>query len=191
MNPEKTIRVIAVTVILNFQHLCHRPMTISLIAALTRNRVIGRDNGLPWHLPDDMKYFMNTTKGHHVIMGRKNYDSIPEKFRPLPNRTNLVVTRQQGLQLPKCTVTNSVEDAVEIARKVGETELFIIGGAAIYTLGLPMADRLYLTEIDTTLEGDTLFPAFARNEWKEILRQHHAIDERHAYPFDFVIYQRN
>jgi len=178
-------------VILIFQHLCYHAMTISLIAALTRNRVIGRDNGLPWHLPDDMKYFMQTTKGHHVVMGRKNYESIPEKFRPLPNRTNLVVTRQQGLLLPKCTVTNSVEDAVEIARKAGETELFIIGGAAIYDLGLPMADRLYLTEIDTTLEGDTLFPAFARPEWKEISRRHHAADERHAYPFDFVIYQRN
>lgn len=166
-------------------------MIISLIAALTRNQVIGVNNDLPWHLPDDMKYFMQTTKGHHVIMGRKNYDSIPEKFRPLPNRTNLVVSRQKGLTLPHCTVVHSIEAAVEIARKAGETELFIIGGSAIYQLGLPLANRLYLTEIDTELHGDTYFPTFHKAQWKEASRTHHPADERHAYPFDFVIYQRN
>lgn len=165
-------------------------MIISLIAALTRNHVIGRNNDLPWHLPDDMKYFMQTTKGHHVIMGRKNYDSIPEKFRPLPNRTNLVVTRQRNLQLAGCTVVNSLEDAVTIARKAGEGELFIIGGAAIYQLGMPLAQRLYLTEIDAELEGDTHFPAFDKAGWTEVSRKHHLVDERHAYPFDFVIYER-
>jgi dihydrofolate reductase len=166
-------------------------MTISLIAALTRNRVIGRHNDLPWHLPDDMKYFMQTTKGHHVIMGRKNYDSIPEKFRPLPNRTNLVVTRQQNLVLPQCTVVHSLPEAIEIARKGGEQELFIIGGSAIYQLGLPLAHRLYLTEIEAELEGDTWFPALNKAEWKEVSRRHHPADERHAYAFDFVIYDRN
>ena len=166
-------------------------MIISLIAALSRNRVIGRNNDLPWHLPDDMKYFMQTTKGHHVIMGRKNYDSIPEKFRPLPNRVNIVVTRQPALTLPNCTVVHSLEEAVAIAREAGEQELFIIGGAAIYQLGLPLANRLYLTEIDATLSGDTYFPAFDKNNWKETSRQHHSADERHAYAFDFVIYERN
>ncbi len=166
-------------------------MTISLIAALTRNRVIGVNNGLPWHLPDDMKYFMQTTKGHHVVMGRRNFESIPEKFRPLPNRTNLVVTRQQNLVLPGCTVVHSVGEAVEIARKAGEKELFIIGGSAIYQLGLPLADRLYLTEIKTELAGDTTFPAVTSTEWKEVSRVPHGIDARHAYAFDFVIYQRN
>jgi dihydrofolate reductase len=166
-------------------------MTISLIAALSRNRVIGRNNDLPWHLPDDMKYFMQTTKGHHVIMGRKNYDSIPEKFRPLPNRVNIVVTRQPALTLPNCTVVHSLEEAVAIAREAGEQELFIIGGAAIYQLGIPLANRLYLTEIDATLSGDTYFPAFDKNDWKETSRQHHSADERHAYAFDFVIYERN
>lgn len=165
-------------------------MTISLIAALTRNRVIGRNNDLPWHLPDDMKYFMQTTKGHHVIMGRKNYDSIPEKFRPLPNRTNIVVTRQVGLKLPNCTVVHSIEEAVSIARNAGEKELFIIGGAAIYELGMPLAGRLYLTEIEATLNGDTYFPDFQKGLWREVSRQHHSADERHAYPFDFVIYER-
>lgn len=166
-------------------------MIVSLIAALTRNRVIGVNNGLPWHLPDDMKYFMQTTKGHHVIMGRKNYDSIPEKFRPLPNRTNIVVTRQPKLSLPGCTVVHSVEEAVEIARKAGEPELFIIGGSAIYQLGLPMADRLYLTEIKVELAGDITFPPVNAKEWKETSRVPHSIDARHAYAFDFVIYDRN
>ena len=166
-------------------------MIISLIAALSRNRVIGRNNDLPWHLPDDMKYFMQTTKGHHVIMGRKNYDSIPEKFRPLPNRVNIVVTRQPTLTLPNCTVVHSLEEAVAIAREAGEQELFIIGGAAIYQLGLPLANRLYLTEIDATLSGDTYFPPFDKNNWKETSRQYHSADERHAYAFDFVIYERN
>lgn len=166
-------------------------MTISLIAALTRNRVIGRNNDLPWHLPDDMKYFMQTTKGHYVIMGRKNYDSIPEKFRPLPNRTNIVVTRQAGLKLPNCTVVHSLEEAVAIAREAGEQELFIIGGAAIYQLGMPLANRLYLTEIDATINGDTYFPDFQKSLWKEVSRQHHPADDRHAFPFDFVIYERN
>jgi dihydrofolate reductase len=166
-------------------------MTISLIAALARNHVIGRNNDLPWHLPDDMKYFMQTTKGHYVIMGRKNYDSIPEKFRPLPNRTNIVVTRQVGLKLPNCTVVHSLEEAISIARKAGEQQLFIIGGAAIYELGMPLASRLYLTEIEATINGDTYFPDFQKGLWKEVSRQHHSADERHAYPFDFVIYERN
>lgn len=163
-------------------------MIISLIAALTHNRVIGKDNDLPWHLPDDMKYFMQTTKGHHVVMGRKNYDSIPEKFRPLPNRTNIVVTRQKDLKLPGCLVVNALEEAVAIARNAGESELFIIGGSTIYRLGLPFADRLYLTEIDAELDGDTHFPAFNRKDWKEVSRKHHPADDRHAFPFDFVIY---
>ena len=166
-------------------------MIISLIAALTKNRVIGRKNDLPWHLPDDMKYFMQTTKGHHVIMGRRNYDSIPEKFRPLPNRTNIVVTRQGRLDLPGCQVINSMDAALEIAKKAGEPELFIIGGSAIYQLGFPQAQRLYLTEIQAEIAGDTYFPKFDRNEWKEISRTHHAPDARHEYAFDFVIYERN
>lgn len=165
-------------------------MIISLIAALTRNRVIGRNKDLPWHLPDDMKYFMQTTKGHHVIMGRKNYDSIPEKFRPLPNRTNIVVTRQQNLQAPHCTIVHSLDEAMKIAREAGEPELFIIGGSAIYQLGIPFAQRLYLTEIQAELSGDTYFPDFEWTNWKEISRKHHSVDDRHAYAFDFVIYER-
>jgi len=165
-------------------------MIISLIAALTRNRVIGLNNGLPWHLPDDMKYFMQTTKGHHVIMGRRNYDSIPEKFRPLPNRHNIVITRQEALQAPNCTVVHSLEEALAIAQKAGEAEAFVIGGSAIYQLAIPFANRLYLTEIQAELSGDTHFPVFDRAQWREVSRVPHAIDARHAYGFEFVIYDR-
>lgn len=165
-------------------------MIISLIAALAKNRVIGKNNDLPWHLPDDMKYFMNTTKAHHVIMGRKNYESIPEKFRPLPNRTNIVITRQKNFQAPNCIVLNSLEDAITFAKNAGEQELFIIGGAEIYSLGLQYADRLYLTEIDAEIEGDTYFPTISTTKWHETSRTHHTQDARHAYAFDFVVYEK-
>jgi dihydrofolate reductase len=135
-------------------------MIVSMIAAVASNRVIGKNNDLPWHLPDDMKYFMQTTKSHHCIMGRKNYDSIPEKFRPLPNRTNI------------------------------EPEIFIIGGAEIYRLGLPYANRLYLTEIHSAVAGDIFFPEFNKNDWREESRVSHDADERHKYAFDFVVYEK-
>jgi dihydrofolate reductase len=165
-------------------------MIISLIAALSQNRVIGKNNDLPWHLPDDMKYFMQTTKGHHVIMGRKNYDSLPEKFRPLPNRTNLVITRQENFSAPGCHVFPNMTDALNFAKAENNNEVFIIGGAEIYALALPYANKLYLTEINAHIEGDTYFPLFDAQEWNEISRNHHAADERHAHAFDFVIYQR-
>lgn len=165
-------------------------MIISLIAAVAQNRVIGKNNDLPWHLPDDMKFFMQTTKGHYVIMGRKNYESLPPRFRPLPDRTNLVVTRQKNFHAPGCTVIDSVEQGLAIARENNEAELFIIGGAEIYTLGLPYAHRLYLTEVQGTPNGDVLFPAFNRAEWKERSRTHHAQDARHNYAFDYVLYEK-
>lgn len=165
-------------------------MIISLIAALTENRVIGRDNDLPWHLPDDMKYFMQTTSGHHVIMGRKNYESIPDKFRPLPNRANIVVTRQEAYNAPGCMVVNSIPDAIDIAIDNHETEIFIIGGAEIYTQSMALANRLYLTEIRTSLEGDAFFPMFNKHEWNEVSRKHHPADARHQHAFDFVIYEK-
>ncbi len=165
-------------------------MNISLIAALSQNRVIGKNNDLPWHLPDDMKYFMQTTKEHHVIMGRRNYESIPEKFRPLPNRTNILVTRQKNFNAPGCIVVNSIEEGLEIARTNLEKEVFIIGGAEIYRQGFEKADKLYLTEIKTSLEGDTFFPEFDITQWKESSRKHHPADEHHKYAFDFVVYTK-
>lgn len=165
-------------------------MIVSLIAALTQNGVIGKNNDLPWHLPDDMKYFMQTTKGHHVIMGRKNYDSIPEKFRPLPNRTNIVVTRQTSFTASGCIIVNSIEKGVTIAENHHEEEVFIIGGAEIYKQSMKFMQRMYLTEINTTLEGDVYFPEFNKAAWKEVSRVHHGKDERHLYEFDFVIYEK-
>lgn len=165
-------------------------MMVSMIAALSQNRVIGKNNDLPWKLPDDMKFFMDTTKGHHTIMGRKNYDSIPPRFKPLPHRTNIVVTRQQNFSAPGCIVVDSLNKGLLLAKENQERETFIIGGAEIYKLGLPHATRLYLTEIEAFINGDTYFPELDKNEWTEISRQHHGKDDRHAYSFDFVIYER-
>jgi dihydrofolate reductase len=165
-------------------------MTISMIAAVSKNMVIGRNNDLPWRLPDDMKYFMQTTKGHCVIMGRKNYESLPEKFRPLPDRTNIVVTRQRNFVAPGCLVVHSLEAALVKALEVEKDEVFIIGGAEIYRQSLLIADMLYLTEIDAVIVGDVEFPAFDRSNWKEVSRIPHPSDQKHQFSFDFVKYAR-
>ena len=166
-------------------------MIISMIAAVSENLVIGRNNDLPWHLPDDMKYFMQTTKGHCVIMGRKNYESIPEKFRPLPNRVNIVVTRQKDFTAPGCMVVGSMEEALVKAAEFKEEEVFLIGGSEIYRSGLSIADRLYLTEIKKKIEGDVFFPEFNKNIWIEESRIPHPADDRHVFNFDFVKYSKH
>lgn len=165
-------------------------MKVSAIAAVSKNGVIGRNNDLPWKLPDDMRFFMETTKGHHVVMGRKNYDSLKGKFKPLPERTNVIITRQKDFKAPGCFVVHEISESLEIARKNGEQECFIIGGAEIYALAMPFTNRLYLTEIDAIVEGDTFFPSVDRSEWKETARKHHAADDRHAFAFDFVTYDK-
>ncbi|MFY0626883.1 MAG: dihydrofolate reductase [Reichenbachiella sp.] len=165
-------------------------MKIVLIAAMSKNRVIGINNDLPWHLPDDMKYFMETTKGRVVIMGRKNFESIPDKFRPLPNRTNVIITRQPDYKADSCIVLKSMEAAIQLAKNQEEELLFIIGGGQIYELGMDLADEIYLTEIDAHIgNGEVFFPAMG-SEWKEYSRNHHPADERHIYSFDFVKYQK-
>jgi len=165
-------------------------MTISMIAAVSKNMVIGRNNDLPWRLPDDMKYFMQTTKGHCVIMGRKNYESLPEKFRPLVDRTNIVVTRQSNFSAPGCLVAHSLEAALVKALEVEKDEVFIIGGAEIYRQGLLIANMLYLTEINAVIAGDVEFPAFNRSDWMELSRIPHRADQKHQFSFDFVKYTR-
>jgi dihydrofolate reductase len=165
-------------------------MIVSAIAALSKNKVIGKDNDLPWRLPDDMKFFMQTTKGHHVVMGRRNYDSLHEKYKPLPQRTNIVITRQKDFIASGCMVLHAVEPALEIAEKNAEQECFIIGGAEIYKLAMPYTTRLYMTEIDAVIEGDTYFPDIKKEEWKEVSRKHHPADDRHAYAFDIAVYDR-
>jgi dihydrofolate reductase len=165
-------------------------MIISMIAAVSENLVIGRNNDLPWHLPDDMKYFMQTTKGHCVIMGRKNYESIPEKFKPLPNRVNIVITGQKDFVAPGCVVVHSLAQALKKASELGPTEVFLIGGSEVYKQGIPLAKKLYLTEIKAEIGGDVYFPDFNKAEWQEISRIKHDIDPKHKYAFDFVIYTR-
>lgn len=161
-----------------------------MIAAMSSNRVIGKDNDLPWHLPDDFNFFKQTTKGHFVIMGRKNFESLPANFRPLPHRTNVVVTRQNNYQAEGVSIVNTIEEALELARNADQEEAFIIGGGEIYKLGLDYADKIYLTEINGEVNGDTHFPEFDKSIWKEVERKHHPQDERHKFSFDFVTYKK-
>ncbi len=161
-------------------------MTISMIAACGENRAIGKNNGLMWHLPKDLKFFKRKTKGHHVIMGRKTFASFDGV---LPHRTNIVITRKQelGVEHPNCIVAHSLEEALE--RVEDDDEPFIVGGEQIYRIAMDLADRLYITWIHASFEGDAFFPPIG-DEWKEIEREAHPSDEAHAYPFTFVTYER-
>ena len=167
-------------------------MNVSLIVAISKNRVIGKDNDLIWHLPKDMKFFKDTTLGHHVIMGRKNFESIPHKYSPLPNRTNIVVTRQTNYTAKGCIVVNCIEDALKIAQKNGDTEPFIIGGGQIYkiALKLDLVDKIYLTKIWHTFDGDVFFPELDKS-WKETSRVINNADEKHKYNYDFITLEKN
>ena len=167
-------------------------MKVSLIVAVSENGVIGKDNDLIWHLPKDMRFFKDTTMGHHVIMGRKNFESIPHKFRPLPNRTNMVITRQTAYKADGCMVVSSIEEALQIAKHNGEDEAFIIGGGQIYKLALQanLVDKIYLTKVHHSFEGDTFFPALNK-DWKEISRIQNQADEKHLYNFDFITLEKN
>ncbi|MFA7095676.1 MAG: type 3 dihydrofolate reductase [Gammaproteobacteria bacterium] len=159
--------------------------TISLIVAMDRNRLIGADNGLPWRLPADLKYFKSITMGKAIIMGRKTYESIG---RPLPGRTNIVVTRERGYQAPGCIVVHSIDEA--LARPECGDEVMIIGGASFYEQMLPRADRLYVTFIDAEFAGDTYFPAFDLDAWREIRREDHEPDEQNRYRYSFTVLER-
>ena len=165
-------------------------MKISIIAAVSQNLVIGKDNDLAWHLPDDMKYFMKTTQHHHVVMGRKNYESIPHKYRPLPNRTNLVVTRKTVYNAPGCLIFHSIQEALDYSKGENQKEVFIIGGGQIYAAAINLSDTLYITEVHADVKGDTYFPEINADDWQETSRIYHPADDKHQYAFDFVIYNR-
>lgn len=165
-------------------------MIISLIAAVADNNVIGRNNDLPWHLPTDMKHFRDTTMGHCVIMGRKNYDSIPLKYRPLEGRTNIVVTRQKNFKADGCIVVHSVKDALEECKKKNETEVFVIGGADIYNQTMDIADRIHYTKIHHSFDGDAFFPKIDLHKWKLISKKDIAADEKNKFPFSFCVYEK-
>jgi dihydrofolate reductase len=167
-------------------------MIVSAIAAVADNGTIGVNGDLPWHLPDDLKYFMRTTRGHHVITGRKNYESIPDKYRPLKDRVNIVVTRNADYEAPGAVVLGSLEEALEHAFSAGESEAFIIGGGQIYkeAFAKQLVQRLYLTLVHADIAGDTHFPLIDPADWKEVRRSYHEPDERHAHGFSFVVLER-
>jgi len=166
-------------------------MGVALIVAVAENGVIGKDNDLIWHLPKDMRFFKETTLGHHVIMGRKNFESIPHKYRPLTDRTNIVITRQSGYKAEGCIIVNSVVAALDIAKNNGDTEPFIIGGGQIYKLALEanLVDKIYLTKINNTFDGDTFFPDL-ENEWKEVERIDCKADQKHAHDYSFLTFEK-
>ena len=160
-------------------------MIRSLVVAVARNGVIGRDNRLPWRLPDDMAYFKRVTMGHPVVMGRRTWESIG---KPLPGRLNIVVTHNRGFQAPGCTVVGSLDEAWRAAGNAGE--VCVIGGTSLFQECLPIADRIHLTEVQADVEGDTWFPPFDRAEWREHLVADHPADDRHEYPFRILVLER-
>ncbi len=162
-------------------------MKLSIIVAVSDNGVIGRDNDLPWRLSGDLKRFKALTMGHHLLLGRKTFDSIGAV---LPGRTMVVISRGQPSLPPGVHLAHSLEEAVELARSNGDDEAFVAGGAEIYSQALPVADRLYLTRVHTDSEGDTLLPAWQENEWQEVFREDHPADDRNVHPYSFFVYKR-
>ena len=159
---------------------------IVIIAAVAKNRVIGKDNRLLWNIPEDMAHFKALTTGHTVVMGRKTWESLPDAFRPLPGRVNIVVSRNAAYPAVGATVVGSLPDALTAA---GDTDIvFVMGGAELYRQALPLADRLLLTEIDQAYDGDAFFPEFDRNTWTETARDARVAESGLA--FAFVTYQR-
>jgi len=162
-------------------------MTLSLIAAVARNGTIGHAGDLLWRLPEDMQFFRRTTMGHAVVMGRRTWDSIPPKFRPLPGRTNVVLTRQAGWQAEGALVARSIDEALALA---ASDPTYVIGGAELYASTLPLADELLLTEIERDFEGDARFPAWPRADFIEVAREAHRAAPPNDFDFAFVTYRR-
>jgi len=155
-------------------------MKVSLIAAVAENGVIGRDNDLPWKIRDDMRFFVATTRGHTVIMGRLNFDAMG---RPLPKRKNIVVSRNPRLSLAGCETVNSVEAGLRVAEDAGETEAFIIGGAMIYALALPFAHCFYRTRVLASVPGEIVFPEFDEGQWCSSLQQEQEANDDNEHAF--------
>ena len=158
---------------------------LSIIVAMAKNRVIGADGGIPWHLPEELKRFKSLTLGHHLIMGRKTWESIG---RLLPGRTTVIVTRQRGYSAPGAQVAHSLDEAITACG--ADDEIFVIGGAELYAQALARAGRLYLTTVDAEIAGDTIMPDYAAVDWREVSATSFAVDERHRYPFRCVTYER-
>jgi dihydrofolate reductase len=157
---------------------------ISMIAAMDKNNIIGQDNDMPWHLPDDLKFFKKNTQNKIVIMGRKTFQSIGSK--PLPNRRNIVISRNEKFDAKGADLFTSIEQAIVSCDK--KSEVMIIGGGQLYTMMLPYASKLYLTHVDANIEGDTAFPAITNSDWQETSSEFHTSDEKHRYSFTFKTY---
>ncbi|MCH9680747.1 MAG: dihydrofolate reductase [Deltaproteobacteria bacterium] len=155
-------------------------MRLSLIVAVAQNGVIGRDGDLPWRLPADLRFFKRTTLGHHLIMGRKTWESIG---RPLPGRSTVVLTRDRDAVIAGVAVAHDLRAGLAVAEDAGDAEAFVAGGAAVYAAALPHADRLYLTEVAAVVDGDVRFPSWDEAAWSEVAREEHAADERHPHAF--------
>jgi dihydrofolate reductase len=164
----------------------NRPL-ISAIVAMAENRVIGKNNQLPWRLPADLRHFKAITTGNPILMGRKTYESIG---RPLPNRTNIIITRDAQFKAPGCIVVTSLEDAIRYASMENVREIFIIGGACVYQQLLPHIQRIYLTVIHHVFDGDVYFPELDKKEWKEQECLSHAADEENPYAYSFLKLER-
>ncbi|WJE54767.1 dihydrofolate reductase [Bacillus cereus] len=160
-------------------------MIISFMVAMDENKVIGKDNKLPWHLPSELQYVKKTTMGHPLIMGRKNYEAIG---RPLPGRRNIIVTRNMNYHVEGCEIAQSVEEVFELCKN--EEEIFIFGGAQIYELFLPYVNKLYITKIHHSFEGDTFFPEMNMKEWKEVFVEKGVTDEKNPYTYYYHIYEK-
>ena len=162
-------------------------MIISAVVAVANNRVIGKDNDIPWYLPADLKYFKKTTLGHHILMGRKCYTSIG---KPLPKRTNIIVTRDPYFISSNCLVVSNIEEGLEKAYDNGEKECFIIGGGTIYDQTKELWDKLYITEVDLNVDGDIFFPEIDFNEWTLLNEEPHEPDEKNPYHYTFKVLSR-
>ena len=167
-------------------------MVVSLIVAMDEDQGIGKHNDLMWHLPDDMKFFKETTKGHIVVMGRKNFESIPEKYRPLPGRENVVLTRNSDYEAIGCTVFHSFEDCMKAFQNEEEKIVFIIGGGEIYRMALEAnaVDEMYITHVDKSYGADTFFPEYKTDDWKIETVLEHEQDERHEAAFSVRKYSK-
>lgn len=160
-------------------------MKISLIVAMDKQRLIGRQNQLPWRLPADLKYFKNVTLGKPVLMGRKTYESLG---KPLPGRQNIIITHNTNFIAEGCEIAHSLEAAFDLCKDADE--IMVIGGAQLYQAALPYAQRLYITWVHGDFKGDTFFPAWSPDEWNEISRESHDIDDKNLFPYTFVILER-
>ena len=161
-------------------------MIVSLIVATAENDVIGKENSIPWYLPADLAHFKQTTMGHPIIMGRKTHESIG---RALPGRYNVVITRQKSYRAEGCAVVHSLDDALKLPEVKKANEVFIIGGAEIYKLAMPLAKRIYLTKVHASVEGDKFFK-FDSDEWHQISNEKHAAYKKNQYDYEFIVLER-